>query len=920
MRFLPRRSLTILALLVFLPLPAAAQGLTGSLVGTVADPQGAVLPATTVRVASPALIGGELRTTTSERGQWRFPVLPPGTYTLTVERPDFETYREGAIGIGAGATLERAVVLGLAGVTQALTVEASSIEARSSGLETRFDSDYLANIPTRRFSMFDLIRSTPGVSPTSPSSGTVNSVSAFGSGVNENMFLIDGTNFTCPCQGVSRAEPNVDVIREVHVQSMGASVEYGNLQGAVFNVVTKQGGDRFQSDASYYGQFSGLTSQPVVLPVSKGTVTSSGYERDRYRDATASVGGPAVRDRLWFYGAYQYLRDFDSQPGVDPASPRTYQQDKYFGKLTWKLPHAIQLMQSYHQENWVNPTPPTLSTPFEATNRVHARVPSATFGNVTQVLSGNTYWEARVGRFQVDQASDPSTGDRTTSNHTDRVTGLSSGNAPQFDTFLLDRITAKALLHRYQSGWLGGDHELKMGTQVEDGNHYGVTTLASGVRYVDNNTAPFQAIYRTPSISGGEFVTAALFASDAFTLKRVTINAGLRYDHTRAISQDLPGLDANGNETDGTIQGLGTLYTWNMLSPRAGVTAKLTADGRTVFRASYGRFNQGVLTGELAPFHPGVTPTTTMQYDAATGGYTTLVSTVDPKRNLALDPHTRTPRNDEYSLGLDREVARGMVAAVAYVRKRGDNYIAWTDTTGQYRQETRTLPDSTTLPVYVLTTPPSARLFLLTNPGDYFVNYDGLVLSMQRRMANGWQASGSYTYSQARGLLVSSAATADGAQLSTVAPNNTFGRDPNNLTNAEGRLPNDRPHVFRATGVYQVPRVDMTVAANLQIFSGKPWASTTPVSLPQGDQRILLEPLGSQRLPTQSLLDLRVSKTLTFGQTSRIDLLFDVLNVLDESANEAIATDNRFSPTYGTPTIYVDPRRAMVGIRVSFGR
>ena len=82
--------------------------------------------------------------------------------------------------------------------------------------------------------------------------------------------------------------------------------------------------------------------------------------------------------------------------------------------------------------------------------------------------------------------------------------------------------------------------------------------------------------------------------------------------------------------------------------------------------------------------------------------------------NLALDPHTRTPRNDEYSLGLDREVARGMVAAVAYVRKRGDNYIAWTDTTGQYRQETRTLPDSTTLPVYVLTTPPSARLFLLT--------------------------------------------------------------------------------------------------------------------------------------------------------------------------------------------------------------
>ena len=62
--------------------------------------------------------------------------------------------------------------------------------------------------------MFDFIRAAPGVSPTSPSSGTVNSVSAFGSGINENAFLIDGTNFTCPCSGESRAEPGVDVIQE----------------------------------------------------------------------------------------------------------------------------------------------------------------------------------------------------------------------------------------------------------------------------------------------------------------------------------------------------------------------------------------------------------------------------------------------------------------------------------------------------------------------------------------------------------------------------------------------------------------------------------------------------------------------------------------------------------------------------------
>ena len=93
--------------------------------------------------------------------------------------------------------------------------------------------------------MFDFIRAAPGISPTSPGSATATTVSAFGSGTNENQFLIDGTNFTCPCNGVARAEPGVDFIQEVQVQSVGASAEFGNVQGAVINVVTRQGSERF---------------------------------------------------------------------------------------------------------------------------------------------------------------------------------------------------------------------------------------------------------------------------------------------------------------------------------------------------------------------------------------------------------------------------------------------------------------------------------------------------------------------------------------------------------------------------------------------------------------------------------------------------------------------------------------------------
>ena len=346
----------------------------------------------------------------------------------------------------------------------------------------------------------------------------------------------------------------------------------------------------------------------------------------------------------------------------------------------------------------------------------------------------------------------------------------------------------------------------------------------------------------------------------------------------------------------------------------------MTDDGRTNLRASYGRFHQGVLTGELSSIHPGVMPAITKAYDAATGGYTTTVSVVDPHINLAIDGDTRTPMTDEYSIGLDRQIQSRLVVAASYIHKRGTDSIAWIDTAGQYQQETTTLANGQVLPIYRLTNQPGERRFLLTNPDGYFMNYHGLVLAADKRMANGWQARGSYTFSRTRGLQASSGGPADAAQLSTVAPANAFGRDPNDLTNATGRLPNDRPHAFRLMGSVTLPRTRIMLAANLQHFSGKPWAATTQVLLPQGDQRILLEPRGSRRLSAQSLVDLRVSKTISFRGSGRVELLLDVLNALNDTAEEGLATDNFFSPNFGQATVFVDPRRAMVSARVAFGR
>jgi hypothetical protein len=900
-----------------------AQVLTGTLFGTVQDESGGVLPGASVRLSSSALIGGTASVVTNDKGQFRVVSLASGEYSLEVELADFAMYREDHISIDVQASVERRVILKVAGITESLSVQAGTfLDQQRTGLASRFGQNALGAIPVRRFSMFDFIRATPGVSPTSASSGTDNSVSVLGSSVNENLYLLDGTNFTCPCSGGPQPQPDVDIIQEIHVDSLGASAEFGNIQGGVFNVVTKQGGNVFSPDLSYYAQADSLTSHPVELPCKGCREPETEYARVRYRDFTTHLGGPLVPDRAWFFAGYQYLRDSDSQPGTDPLFPRTSEYDKMFAKVTWQINERVKWMSSFHDEFWVNPQRPTLAQPYQTTVITRGTRPTSTFGQLTDTLTNNMLLDVRVSRFVAPQTSDPATGDRTTPNHVDLATGLQSGGPPGFGALTLKRTTVAASLSAYRS-FLGRDHEMKFGVQIEDGRHAAWTAFPGGVvSDADNAGQPIQATLRQPSTTGGEFIATGLYAMDIVRFgDLVTASLGLRFDHDRAISPDLPAHDAQGNETGGTIQGLGDLYTWNVVSPRVGLTAKLTADGKTILRTSYGRFHQGILTGELAPVHPGLTPITTAAFDPATGQYSRIISVVDPTVNVRLDPDTRSPQTDQFGIGVEREIGRQLALTASYVRKDGSDYIGWTDTGGVYQPSTRTLPNGKTIPVLVLTNGTASRRFLLTNPVDYFLRYNGMVVTLDKRWSAGSQALVSYTLSKTEGLQASSGASPGLGQFSSTFGNAiTFGRDPNTLTNATGRLSDDRTHMLRVMGSVPIPGTGLVFAGNVQYLTGLPWAATTQVALPQGLTRVLLERPGTRRMSAQTLVDIRVSRAIEFAANRRVELLLDVFNAFNTTAEERLADDNLFSQNFGRPSVFVDPRRAMLGVRFSFSR
>jgi len=382
----------------------------------------------------------------------------------------------------------------------------------------------------------------------------------------------------------------------------------------------------------------------------------------------------------------------------------------------------------------------------------------------------------------------------------------------------------------------------------------------------------------------------------------------VRYDHMSADSPSLPAINEE-LQNSGTIQGLGHMFTWQTWSPRTGFTAKLTNDGKMVMRGSYGRYYSPIYLDNVAGVYPGLSPITTAQFNPATGGYTTVLTVVNPIANIGLDPNVKPQHTDQYAIGIDREVAKNMGFTAIYVRKQGQDELGWTDTGGVYAATPHVLPNGQTLTALSLVNDPSLRKFFLTNPSGFFVRYNGLVLSLNKRYSQRWMATLSYTYSKSEGLIPPTLA-------STLT---TFGQDPNDYVNLSGRLfPEDRPHILNGQASYRIPMIEVTAAANLWVQSGIAYAPQAAVSLPQGRRNINIAAPGTYRTPYQDILNLRLSKNVWEQGGRRIEVMIDIRNLTQGEVYQKVITKNFFNPKFGQPSAWIPPRMALIGGRVNF--
>ncbi|HVG83796.1 MAG TPA: TonB-dependent receptor [Vicinamibacterales bacterium] len=915
MRHLTIRGLFCLAALTLLAVPVLAQRTTGEIIGRVTDASGAVLPGVTVTLHG-AGVAGAPTAVTSENGLYRFPVLPPGLYDLDFTMQGFTTVRREGVQVAVGSTVELDVPMAVGALEETVTVTGESpvVSVSTSQVSTSYNKEWVQNAPLRRYSYFDLIMSAPGISQTSQL-GSTSTATSLGSSTNENQYQIDGTDIS------ATPWPNTDAVEEVEVLQLGASAEYGNVQGAVFNIVTRQGANALHGDANVYFQNDNLTSRNTTDAYDNGWP----YHIADQHDATVQVSGPFIKDKFWFFGSLQTHRIYDSQPGVNPASPSKSDAKRVFWKFNYNITPNHRLLHGYHDDfYWI----PGITTQFTAPSTItlshgHNPTPNLVY---TGVLSSNTVIEARYSGFWLQASDDPNEeGDPTIqTRYEDQDTGDITGGISSWGENRSWRWGVQGKVVRYVESFLGGSHDLKVGLQYHTHGASNLTGNNDTILTYSVTGRPSTGTTQLPFYRGTEASWWGTYIDDTYRFgDRTVVNLGLRYDYSVAGYPAFPFLDLQGNPTGEMSAANDHVYDYSVVSPRLGVNYKLF--NSTIVKGHYGRYYSAI-ERDYAAIVPSTT--TLLNFTVGPGGNRFDFTSTRPT-DQRVDPNRKAPYSDQYMVQVEHELMTNLGLQVNYVHKRGTDFPGWEDTTGQYVQvpyvdNVGTDASGQTFMLWRLTSNASDRSFLLTTPlgpdgRGLYMRYHGATVMLTKRMSNNWQGVVSMVWSESTGRLSSSARTAPSAAQSSAA--GTFAQTasgPNDWVNTDGRLLGDKPIVAKVQLVYQFPWGIMG-AINAQHQTGRLWArQVRPAGLgfPAAPIVNMEANTGERRVEDVDLIDLRVQKEFRLGDSAmRLALFFDALNLTNSNHNENVASQLGTATTFGVPIRLYLPRRIQLGTK-----
>jgi Carboxypeptidase regulatory-like domain/TonB dependent receptor-like, beta-barrel len=903
--------LALLALLVAAG-PVLAQTVpTGTIAGKATDQQGLAMPGVTVTVESPALQGTRTAIT-SANGDYIFPFLPPGDYSVTFTLTGFNTLKQ-THRVSPGQTVTVNPSLNVSTVSETVTVTGTPTGDIGQGAQvaTSFKQDLMNKLPVNR-TLNAAVLLAPGVEGSGPNGNiSINGAMSF-----ESLYLINGVVVNENIRGQANDLFIEDALQETAITTAAVSAEYGRFQGGVVSALTKSGGNAVSGSArmtvdndkwTALTPYSGDHPLPGQPPARTDKIVPT-YE--------FTLGGPIKKDKLWFFGAAR-MRDFQRSLSTSFTTIgfiNDRDQKRFEGKLTFS-PTTNHTFKGAYTKVKDSEAGNSFGSILDLASTVNRKTPQDLLSaNYTGIITSHFFVEAQYSRRRFTFVN-------SGSQFTDLIKGTllldqSRGNArynsPTFcgvcDPEKRDNQNIIAKASYFLSTGSAGSHNIVGGVDVFDdkrfannhqsGSDFRIFTTSAILQgstifpVMDQNTF----IRWTPIFVGSEgnrFRILSFFLNDAWTFnKHLTLNLGVRYDKN----------DGENSVHVKTVKD-------SAFSPRLSATLDPKGDGKLQFNASYAQYVAAVANGVADSASPGGQPAT-IDFDYlgptinlgnpanpvpldqaintvftwfnANGGTNraTRGAPSIPGVNTKVGDGLKSPNSREVSLGFSVRLGqRGSMRLDGIHREFHDFYVTQVDlSTGRVAD-------------------PNGKLFdvqVTENTDDLIRTYNGVNFQIGYRPSNRLGIGGNYTYGHLKGNIEGENGGSGPTQSGLLSYPEYFQRS---WQVPEGDLSIDIRHKVRAWATWDIPvpaAIGTTTLGVLEFFNtGAPYGSAGTINTqpfvtnpgyvtPPASETYWFEPRDKYRLANLWRTDLALNWSRRLGvRNSELFLRGTILNVFN---------------------------------------
>jgi hypothetical protein len=923
-----------------------------------------------VTATSPALVVPQSTLTTAP-GYYRFPSLPPGTYTVTMEAPGFAVTKHEGIVITAGFSATVDVMMVIAGQMQtvAVTAEAPGLDTENTKVQNTFSAESLKDIPNGR-DMWSLIAIAPGLSVNrfdvgGATVGTQTTYTSYGFSGQQRVQM-DGVNMT-EGNAATSAYTDYSAFEEVQMGTSGNDASMPS-PGVQVNFVVKSGGNRFHGDFYQDLERSGfqgtnISNEQLYRGAGIGTRITG------YHDTNGDIGGPVKRDKLWFFTSFrrQYIGTTITgypveKPGTGPPFSTILSNGTY--KLTYQLNAKNRISHMLNFERKQQPYRDAASTRYS--DAVYNQDLVQWIGNLewNSALSPTAFLNVRLGSWGYNWGNKAYPGPsgaiepRRVENQSGAIAG---GYNPQ--RYSRRRFQIEPTLSYAASSLFGLNHFFTFGflTEKETYNFEQYPykdalqlTFASAAGAADFTTPSQVTLYNTPALTNDYLRHNGAFAQDKIKLNRhLTLNLGVRWDFYNTYRPDetvrndviyaaffyagaaLPnGYSIPATFANYKIPGDPQVMRYpHSFAPRVGLAWDVFGLGKTTLKIGYGRYYSNT-----AAFSSNVNPIRQLSYTFKwndTNGDKLFqpaeIGAFQSSSGSALntiDRNIRHPYLDDFNGFVEHQIGRDFQLRAGFVYRKLSHDWALVElarTTSLYTNPVVVTDPGpagiTPSPVTVWDIPATAALPASLQqwqtPDTNNSYWRNIEVSATRRMAGRWSMTAGFLSTWSNSPLNPTTAA---------AASNIIPVQPNILQYNLTRQYNSN---FKVFGTYKA-FWGLVISPIYRYQLGAQIARNIVASgLRVGSLTLPVTPVGSFRQDNVSIFDIRLEKRFEIRERYQIGAFFDAFNIGNSNAAQnqdnvtgtktVVVNDQRVTyQRFLAPTTVISPRIVRVGVKFSF--